>query len=527
MKNNINKREILIGVSFICLTLFTFIFYNMKVLNSINLISAILIGIMISLIGVFIIKKNIKLELKFVVIASVMGCLFLSVTPIFQVADEVVHSFRAYDLAKGRIFYQRHEESMILPKSVNELYYNLESERIAFKSNEKVSSSKFNESIMLPLNKGEQQQYSGDGTSAYTAIAYLPQSIGIFIGNLFNLPVYFVLLLGRISNLVIWILIGYFTLKLMPIKRELMMFIMLLPMGVNQAASLSPDAILNASSFFLVSYIMYLKFKAERVSIKDIILLTLSSIAIVSVKMPYVIISGLVILIPNNKFVIKNNNRVINGLKNIGIAFTIVIISMMVFVLWGKVSSPKVVDNPESSISESTEDSFGYGDAIKHIITNPKEFVKNVDSTLTSQGDVYKEQFIGVFGWLDTKLPHKFIQGISIIILLLLILGDGRGFKVNLFDRFIFLGLGIGLFLVLCAVSLSWYEPSLVNEVRFFPGLQGRYFIPFSIPFFLGFYQNRIKVDFEKYNWIVPSLSVFILCFSISIIYMRFWIDII
>lgn len=523
---------------------FIYSLYNLQKKNLINGyldsgyrggIFLIEIAFLVFLIILLYYKKEFKIEKKFVLIASSVGIALTIITPMWQVPDEVVHSFRAYDLAKGRILYQRHEDSMVLPKSMYDLFDKIDDNKLAFKPQNRVDKAKFLEGISMPLNKEITDKYYGNNTEAYLFVAYLPQAIGIFIGDLFNLPVYFVLMLGRLINLAFWITMGYFTLRFMPIKKELMMFIMLLPMSVYQAASLSPDAVLNSCSFLLIAYILHLKFNKENVELKDVGIVLLLTIGIVSVKMPYVLISALLLTIPKEKFnsllfpipkeklEVKRKLKYLNLVKMIVIFICILSIDIIIFAGWNKLSAP-VKNTNISEVEESTNEEIeGYsmGQTAVSIINNPKRFLDLSKNTLKENGEFYKESLIAKFGWLDTEVPKGFVNLIFIILLIIAINGE-RAKKVTIWDRFVFLSLGIGFYLILCAVSLQWYNG--MDNINEFKGIQGRYFLPFAICPLLALYQSKIKFDLEKYSWIVPSICSYSLVYCLNVILVRYWV---
>ena len=162
------------------------------------------------------------------------------------------------------------------------------------------------------------------------------------------------------------------------------------------------------------------------------------------------------------------------------------------------------------------------GDTVKYIFNNPGTFIKMVGNTIKYQSKVYIRTFIGIFGWLDTHPPIEFLRLIFVVLIFLVINGEQKA-KVTLWDRFIFLGVGFGLFLVLTTVSLQWYGPESRGQV-YFTGIQGRYFYPFVIPPLLSLYQSKIRVNLEKYSYIITSFSVFALIFSLNVILCRYWL---
>lgn len=255
---------------------------------------------------------------------------FIFINPPYLVPDESVHIYRAYDIAKGRLFFKGSENNMMLPVGVKK--YDKQLWDII---NNGKGSKNYIQNINTPLEKDNLIKYDADATAAYNTIAYIPQSIGMFIGDLLNLSSYFIIILGRISNFLTWLALCYLALKYIPIKTNFLFLLMCIPMGMQQAASTSPDALLNSSSFLLIAYILYLKFEKEKVDYKDVGIIILLTIIIGSIKLPYIAIGGILILIPNNKMKFKSFGKI---MLIILIAFS----SLAVKSGWEKISAPKI-----------------------------------------------------------------------------------------------------------------------------------------------------------------------------------------
>lgn len=529
IKENIKKIDNKIIIIVTIISSFLLLFYQRNIINNILIehktkIIIIIIsqGVLYLFAYILFLKRSISIHKCFAVIALVLGLVFMTIVPIYQVADEVVHSYRAYGVANGEFIYKNIENSLTLPKSIKTFYDATEVERIAFKNNEKINKEEYKKAINIPLNKQETEKYDAGATSAYTFIAYIPQAIGLAIGNMLNLPIYFVLLLGRLTNFLVWIILCASALKIVPYKKELFMFIMLLPMSLNQGMSMSPDAILNSSSFLLIAYILNLKYVKNKMNIKDFIILLILVSAIVSVKMPYMIICGLILIIPSSK--IFNNFELgkFSFIKNIIVLLIIFSVGLGIFIGWGKITNKNIVSNIEISIEEENieEDSdSGLGETIKYILNNPKEFLQKCVVTLKSQGVHYKNSFIGNFGWLDGTIPYK-LMTLIICVGIVLILNGEKHFTLKVWDRFVMISIGLALMFTLFAVSLQWYGMSF----EFFPGIQGRYFYPFILCLILPFTQNKLIYRMEKYSALVMLFNVFSLIVSINVLYLRYWI---
>lgn len=470
--------------------------------------------VLIAITMLILIKFNRKVIAKqFVIIAFIWGSAFTVINPPFLVPDEIVHINRSYDIAKGRIFYKAHEDSMMLPFGLYKYDQNV------WNSVNKEGMRKYIDTMSTPLEKERLIKYNADSTGAYNFIAYIPQSIGVFIGDLLNLPTYFVLVLGRITNLLVWIALGYLALKYMPIKKELLFLLMFLPVGIQQAASFSPDALLNSASFLIIAYILHLKFVKEDVNYKDILKVIGLSILIGSVKLPYILISGLVILIPNKKIKFNVWGKIL-------ILIMIAVTNIVMLFGWKTLSKPKVTSIQQEATTEIEKESeieevieSKKVNWVNEVAKNPKLFIKKVMETLEGSEEFYRKSFTAFLGWFKVQPTNEFTYIILSVLLLFALKGDEGKYILGIFDRSIFLLMTIGMYALVCLISYQWSNIPL-SEVGIFTGIQGRYFYPFIIGIYMVTQNTILKIKNSDF-WINNFRNLYVcwtLMFSLGMI---------
>lgn len=466
--------------------------------------------------------KQANLVVKFIVLASTFGVAIAFLLPPMQVPDEPVHLARAYHLARGHIMYASIAEDV--PLSIEKYLQQVESVEISSNSSKKVNLDKFFKANTMPLHKKVTGKLSdAEKTKAYLIGAYVPQAVGIFLADLIHLSPYYVLQMGRIFNLLTYILIGSIALQKIPIKKELLMIIMLLPMSLQQAASLSPDALLNTCSFLLIAYILKLKDRTQSTSYKELIGISLCGIVIISIKMPYVILMLLLVSVPSRAFCIKGDTN--PWLHKIGA----LVGTMGVPLLFYKLCNLWLVGTQPTSSVEIATSEPSIGATIVKILSNLGEFIRIVWDTLIARGEFYIESMIGWFGWLDAPLPKIAIMITIAIVIIISLLpeSEDRGILKQL-DRVLFMIFFLGLSGILWVVSIHWYDIPY-EEIQFLEGTQGRYFIAFIL--LLGLCISRIapKLEIEhKYKHLASSIvSLYIpwiLIMTVSTLLYRYWI---
>lgn len=168
-----------------------------------------------------------------------LGILYIFAFPINRHPDEFQHFLRAAEISEGHVI-SKHYKGGRVGRNLDANYQyidTLKNYKTSFKEMElKKSSSKY--------------EYGFWNTALYSFTCYIPQTLGIFIGKLLNLPIYMYDYLGRLFNYICFLLITYMAIKISPIKKLTMFIVLLLPITIELATSLSPDSLIIAISFF-------------------------------------------------------------------------------------------------------------------------------------------------------------------------------------------------------------------------------------------------------------------------------------
>ncbi len=407
----------------------------------------------IILTSVFIIiaeKKNLKEEILFGGIILILGLGYLIAIPIGGVPDERNHFLRAYEITQGK-FISNQESSGYFPKEIDEYFYNWQ----------KLESYKYDKYVknIFNANTGELSECSFPNTSLYSPVCYIPQTIGISIGRIFNLPILITAYLARLCNLICFTIIMYFAIKLIPFYKRALIFITLLPITLQEAASLSADSLTIAISIFFISYIMNLIFlKNEKLHTKEYIIL-LATIMIVSLsKIVYVPLILLLVLIPSDRF--KNGRD-----KYRKLAF-LVVITLLINLIWLGISSSHL-----SEIREGVNEK----EQVKYIITNPIKYCKTLFKTICENFDFYINGISGqMLESYDITLAKGYTFG-ALILITAICVTENSIYKLNnkqkIIIMFTFLSI---ILLIFTALYIQWTP--LKNTIV--EGIQGRYFIP-------------------------------------------------
>jgi uncharacterized membrane protein len=190
-----------------------------------------------------------------------IGILYAFVLPPFQVPDETAHLARLYSVSEGVCV---SSPDIDIPKS----YADLGEQYPAWlERHGKISIGDLRNSLHMPANDsvmaGNGRQRSLDGyinQNLYPCLPYVPAAVVLNVGRRLGFSALALMYLSRLSNLAFYLLLTFFALRLLPDFRWVLFCVALLPMAMQQAASVSADSAGFALSFLLCAYVFRLAF---------------------------------------------------------------------------------------------------------------------------------------------------------------------------------------------------------------------------------------------------------------------------
>ena len=417
-------------------------------------------------------KKNMRLENIFLILIVPIGLLYLILIPIGRVPDERNHFARAYEISEGHLISDKNEEGtggQNLPIDVENIF--------------KSSKDKLNyNDILHNIDKSPSQErkfITFSNMSLYSFVCYIPQVIGISIGRFLSLPIVLVAYLGRLTNFIVCITLIYFAIKLIPYKKMSILLFAFMPMMLQEMASLSADALTNGMAFFLISYTLYVKNKKSKVSKKDFIVLTISSIVMSLCKIIYLPLCLILLLIPYDKFKTKRDKYIKIGL----LALFVVLINLV----WLKISSSFL-----GEIREGVDPSS----QVYYILHNPLIYIQTFYDTIYENLTLYLFNIVGFsLCYFDVNPSYIYVLLYLFLIIYSLIVDSSN--KVDNKDKL------LNVIIILSTIVLmytSLYIQWTPLGLDFIDGVQGRYFIPLLIPIALLFNNNLVKINMKKSN---------------------------
>ncbi len=452
-----------------------------------------------------------KIDIKgFVIVALLVGEIFSFGIPRWQVPDEVVHLKYISQAFQNEAIYTNIIDNMGIPLGVMETnpecQVNLE--------------EMFDAMTKVPEYSVEEMMPQG---VTLLAIKHLPASAGMFLGILLQLPAFWVIQLGELFSLCFYVAICACALKVCPFKKNILALIMLSPMMMQQAASISYDASVNALVFWVISYALYVRFEKERIELKELLFLLIPWLVITYIKLPYTLIILLGLMFPLKMFHVKLGEfeleeRFIRKYRWIALGALLVIMAGGIYVLR---------DNR-------------FVQVIIGLVSHPGRTLYLLKNTFLMTRQQILTSSVGNFGWLSAPVSYNFTLFFYLATLGIAVVGtDGSYRKIKRWDRVVIWAMFLSLLLLVAfsmvnhGIMVYYYGTELSTEtydiheglyvINHIGGIQGRYYMPFVPLVFLQV--GGMNWVNKKFTQVVP-LVLLVITYAVSaqVILERFWI---
>lgn len=459
----------------------------------------IILGIIIILFTSFLILKTRELckkdeEKIFLIISILMGSLYVFAGPIFTGTDEHIHYYRIYEIAKGslktpiikKVTGEELPESLV--KSFTDNYTNMDN------INQHIKYKNLFNTIDLPLEKNKKIQYGkSDATnyvsaSIYSPVQYLPQAIGFKVAIIFNLSPTIIGYIGRIANLFFYIFMGVICLKILPFAKMFILCILLSPIMLGSAATLSPDIMTITSILLFISIILSLKYTTAKLTQSKKICLFICAIVLSLCKIVYIPILFLLLLIPHEKFSSKKERKIF-------IILTI-FLGLIANLYWLKISN--IYFNNYYTKTD---------DQIKFVLSHPIHYISIFFYTYCQDAIPWLKEALAGYSYQGQVSTYTIFGYLYLMITILSTQNEKKEIKRDNFSKVIS---GIIILVIIALISTALYVQCTANfygvGYNQIAGIQGRYFIPILllIPFIYG--KNKTIIN----NMSILNIIIFV-----------------
>ena len=460
-----------------------------------------------------------RLANLFLILALLFGILIIFISPPFSCPDENVHYLNVCSVSHGHLFPSVEDGQIGSYVTDQERdYFN------TFFGHYSSYGERFTYAHVAAysrLEASENEVFFADTLFEVNFIAYLLPAIAVailrFLG--FSLNAYNTMLLAKLANLLFFALVTRFAIKKATLFPRTMFLLALMPMTLYQGASLSYDALLLPCCFLLFAYTTKLLTAAEdyRITREDVIALGLAAAGIAASKVVYLCLFALLLAVP-----IKRFGSLKRYFGSIGYIIGVVAIVYLIPLLITSIITAGHGTPPSAMEIAQKEYFFSHLFEFPTIISNTKELFF----------DSWVDGFVGNFGWLDTPLPRIFVH-LYLAVLFAVAIAEGstiRGIKWQ--PRVLAVAAMLVIVLGTFAIMFLKFNPNRADymEVSAVYGMQGRYFIPFTIFLMLTF-ANPLLLNLKQHKKIesavtiaLPFVAVCYLAMTVLVLLVRFWI---
>ena len=433
---------------------------------------------------------QVPLSRLFIVLALVIGAALAVLNPPMTVVDEESHFFRAYEVAQGNWKTDRQADKKygaIIPKNLAEYVYG--NKQNAFQD---PTARQGNEYQLFggPLagqrpDERQKVQVLYNGAAVYSPVVYLPQALGIKLALLLQLPIVWLILLGRIMNYLLFIVVGYWALKTIKRGAYIVFVVLLLPMVLFQAMSLSADTPTLLAT--IVAFTLFMNILVRRTmqwSAGEITLLIIASTVIALGKVVYLpLILGAFGAL---WFVKSVKSRRIRG--RTALALIPILVAGLVaggsYMAWSRVNHDAIEHSQALFFDEATQKTISSKGQLQYIAGHLPAFTRDflANTLLYNDRDVQRGM-IGRLGYTDWQVTFPTwavaLAYVSLGLAAFVRQPDDAAVPLSRRRRKVLAAFLWGLAIATCVgtyvLMYLIFNPIGSGNIQ---GVQGRYFIP-------------------------------------------------
>ncbi|GGE27883.1 DUF2142 domain-containing protein [Streptococcus himalayensis] len=417
-----------------------------------------------------IIFKPKKLPVAAALIILVTGLFSSFLTPIGDVPDETAHYYRSVFVSEGDVNLSNDLENL----KVSEDTQNVQSKNKTLIINSQLNNMKH--------QSKEKVAPEVTITNIYSFISYVPQALGLAIGNALNISIVFSYWLGRFFNVLAYALLCYLAIRLASKAEQLIAVAALLPMNVYLSASYNQDSVALGVILLVIGLFCNFAYSNKKITLPKYMFYTMLCVLLAVIKFPFIVLIALPFFLPSERFEMKHS-----WLIKICSIFIVFILS----ILWLKISAQ--VHNVTMAGTEAFKD-VNSKEQLLSMIHSPVNYSLVIlkESLLR----ILKPENMNLFGWL-TYGP-TFLVGWNMIFYFLVILNNAGKLKINWLSKVL---LSMIIAAITIGIVLSMYISWTPVGTLAVGGVQDRYFLG-VVPLILIFFTTN-NATFEKYQGVI------------------------
>ena len=487
------RSAVVILAVWIYLFVHLFYFFRFEGIRYITLFiflgAAISMGLTLLVFWLLYVRKKEPASL-FVPLYLVMALVFLLFLPVGQGPDEQSHLRSVYALSNSILGIENTEDGELIMRKADK-----EFQILAGDVHPGDFQAYWERTVQSLSDRDAQLVRTDQKVSAQNPYSFLPQALGLTLGRLLGLPAFVAFLMGRGANLLFFLIMAALSIRLLPSGKMILFVLALTPMSLQQTATLSYDAVLSGTAFFIISMTAHLLDGEKKHKGLKLVILLLFCLLILPLKgFAYAPLGFLPVLLlirrrshalatsPDEH---KLSPRRVGAISAV-VAVFVLVVSVAVIPRFGGVAMSEQAGAeaaiPDVDISQgevyggklSYTDEPGY--TLEYFAHFPDETLPVYFNTVHTYGDWYLETMIGDrLGWLSIHVSRLLVYGYVLLLFLAAMYQNGEEKLLSRTESVVANALALfSVLFVFGGMLLAWSPIRL----RIISGVQGRYFIP-------------------------------------------------
>lgn len=465
----------------------------------------------------------------FLVLIMVFGLSATFLQPPMAVNDEISHFSRAYEVSHGHLLSKRYPNGIVggeVPNIFTDLD-GINTYRGYQKPDPALLKAGIERAKPISINQERLVQISYSNTALYSALSYLPQAIVIKAGSLLDASVITTFYATRLVVLLLFAALVALAIRITPYKKWFFALIGLLPMSVQQAASVSIDAFVIAFCLLFMACFLHVyatgkfayKLKHRAMSLLPIMFFCVLYVSLA--KFVYFPLFLTMFFLPRSAF-----QPAAQRLRTIGL---VLFIPLLLVIAWNAaVSSRGVHEAQRLAVNSVGIYPLDTVDGLKKLVQpafTAELLLHTYVDQQTAGHDIpnyITEGFFGKFTSYYIATPTWYVITVGLSLLLAGFMTVRK--RLTFGPRLRLLTLA-ALFIAWTGITFSMFFYTTNKDANFINGVQGRYFIPLIIFTLLlaGRRPLAAVADSTKTRALLVGLIIFNLLYMQTALLQWFW----
>ncbi|MBL7826214.1 MAG: DUF2142 domain-containing protein [Saprospiraceae bacterium] len=332
------------------------------------------------------------LERWLIPVMLVFGLIYVCLVPPFQAPDESNHFLRAYQISEGRFFPETTGSRLggDLPQQAGAVCDSFIYLRL--KENAHLNAGLFKRMWNQPPLEQQRRFTDFANTAIYIPAAYTPQAAAIAAVRLLGASPLQCLYAARLANLLVWLMLVFASVRLLPLGSRSVLFFALLPASLVIAASASADVLTNGLCWWFLAASLVAPTSSFRFFKQTVVIGLISAYKIITLPLSLLMYTH------------AYTRRQVTVLTGVGLIFAIG---------WGLTAAnwfiPYDQYDPGYRDTQTLNSGVDPTRQIQYILAHPFNFLSTMVHSMVEAVPSMAAHLTGKFGWEKNYLPGYWI----------------------------------------------------------------------------------------------------------------------